>query len=165
MQKMIAPLFLLALLIIPSDGLRSSPLTVAGLTVDQKLVAISGWLSQWRDLSLRDIELLVGNAILTADWEELVKTVQVIQNVTSQLLIDLQVLKGRQAVSGAVQGGQVFMFLAYLVTIAVFYLVRHCRKHQEKVARTEFELLETKLQASRSKRRAAAARAGKQSPQ
>ena len=165
MHKMVAPLFLLALLIIPSDGLRSSPLTVAGLTVDQKLVAISGWLSQWRDLSLRDIELLVGNAILTADWEELVKTVQVIQNVTSQLLIDLQVLKGRQAVGGAVQGGQVFMFLAYLVTIAVFYLVRHCRKHQEKVARTEFELLETKLQASRSKRRAAAARAGKQSPQ
>ena len=165
MHKMVAPLFLLALLIIPSDGLRSSPLTVAGLTVDQKLVAISGWLSQWRDLSLRDIELLVGNAILTADWEELVKTVQVIQNVTSQLLIDLQVLKGRQAVSGAVQGGQVFMFLAYLATIAVFYLVKHCRKHQEKVARTEFELLETKLQASRSKRRAAAARAGKQSPQ
>ena len=174
MHKMVAPLFLLALLIIPSDGLRSSPLTVAGLTVDQKLVAISGWLSQWRDLSLRDIELLVGNAILTADWEELVKTVQVIQKVTSQLLIqcnssqlliELQILKGRQAVSGAVQGGQVFMFLAYLATIAVFYLVKHCRKHQEQVARAEFELLETKLQASRSKRRAAAARAGKQSPQ
>ena len=138
MYKMYGCLFLLALLIIPSGGLRSSPLTVAGLTVDQKLVAISGWLSQWRDLSLRDIELLVGNAILTADWEELVKTVQVIQNVTSQLLIDLQVLKGRQAVSGAVQGEQVFMFLAYLGTIAVFYLVKHCRKHQEQVARTEF---------------------------
>ena len=152
-------LFLLALLIIPSALQQQTE------TVKQKLVAISGWLSQWRDLSLRDIELLVGNAILTADWEELVKTVQVIQNVTSQLLIDLQVLKGRQAVSGAVQGGQVFMFLAYLATIAVFYLVKHCRKHQEKVARTEFELLETKLQASRSKRRAAAARAGKQSPQ
>ena len=102
---------------------------------------------------------------LLVDFTELVKIGQVIQNVTSQLLIDLQVLKGRQAVGGAVQGGQVFMFLAYLVTIAVFYLVRHSRKHQEKVARTEFELLETKLQASRSKRRAAAARAGKQSPQ
>ena len=156
---MVAPLFLLALLIIPS-ALQQQP-----RTVDQKLVALSEWLSQWKDLSLRDLELLVGNAILTADWEELVKTVQVIQNVTSQLLIDLQVLKGRQAVSGAVQGGQVFMFLAYLVTIAVFYLVKHCRKHQEEVARTEFELLEAKLQANRSKRRAAAARAGKQSPQ
>ena len=104
----------------------------------------------------------------------LFKEIGKIQNATSQLLlqcnstqllIDLQILKGRQGVSGAVQGGQVFMFLAYLGTIAVFYLVKHCRKHQEKVARTEFELLETKLQASRSKRRAAAARAGKQSPQ
>ena len=159
MHKMVAPLFLLALLIIPSDGLRSSPLTVAGLTVDQKLVAISGWLSQWSDLSLRDIELLVGNAILTADWEELVKTVQVIQNVTSQLLIDLQVLKGRQAVSGAVQGGQVFMFVAYLVTIAVLCLVKHCNKHRERLAQSEFELLEAKLQSNKAKRRAAAARA------
>ena len=57
------------------------------------------------------------------------------------------------------------MFLAYLVTIAVLYLVKHCRKHKEEVARTEFELLEAKLKANRSKRRAAAARAGKQSPQ
>ena len=135
-----ACLILLTLAVSPSTTQVVSP-----QTVNQKLDALSVWLSQWKDLSLRDLELLVGNAILTADWEELVKTVQVIQNVTSQLLIDLQVLKGRQAVGGAVQGGQVFMFLAYLVTIAVFYLVR--------------------LQASRSKRRAAAARAGKQSPQ
>ena len=102
---------------------------------------------------------------LIEDFVELVKIAQATQNETSQLLTDLQVLKGRQAVAGAVQGTQVFMFLAYLATIAVFYLVRHCRKHQEKVAREEFQLLETKLQASRSKRRAAAARAGKQSPQ
>ena len=102
---------------------------------------------------------------LLVDFADLVKTVQVTQNVTSQLLIDLQVLKGRQAVAGAIQGAQIFMFLAYLVTISVFYLVKHCKKHQEKVALEEFELLETKLQASKSKRRAAAARTGKPSPQ
>ena len=165
---MLAPLLLLAALIIPSAPQQQPR------TVDQQLVALSEWLRQWKDLSLRDLELLVGYAITTADFEELVNTVQAILNATSQLLlqcnttqllIDLQVLKGRQAVGGAVQGGQVFMFLAYLVTIAVFYLVKHCRKHQEEVARTEFELLEAKLQANRSKRRAAAARAGKQSPQ
>ena len=173
---------LLALLIIPSALQQFPP-----LTVKQHLDAIDEWLDQWRtlssgsqaqiiesqlsqELSLKEV---VAEAVdvraqledLLVDFAELVKTAQVIQNVTSQLLIDLQVLKGRQAVGGAVQGGQVFMFLAYLATIAVFYLVKHCRKHQEKVARTEFELLETKLQASRSKRRAAAARAGKQSPQ
>ena len=79
-----------------------------------------------------------------------------------QLLVDLQVLKGRQAVAGAIQGAQVFMFLAYLGTIFVFYLVRHCKKHHEKVAKEEFEVL---YQASRSKRRAAAAKAAKQAPQ
>ena len=185
---MLAPLFLLALLIIPSALQQETE------TVSQKFAKLGGWLERWRDQSVDSQVLIVSNqgAItsnqqdledtlahtraeaagvkaqleeLLVDFTELVKIGQVIQNVTSQLLIDLQVLKGRQAVGGAVQGGQVFMFLAYLVTIAVFYLVRHCRKHQEKVARTEFELLETKLQASRSKRRAAAARAGKQSPQ
>ena len=127
-----------------------------------------------REVAAAGVEVRAQLEQLLVDFTELVKIGQVIQNATSQLLlqcnssqllIDLQILKGRQAVSGAVQGGQVFMFLAYLVTIAVFYLVKHCRKHQEEVARTEFELLETKLQASRSKRRAAAARAGKQSPQ
>ena len=155
-------LFLLALLIIPS-ALQQQP-----RTVDQKLVALSEWLSQWKDQSSRDQELLVGNAILTADWEELVNTVQAILNATSQLLlqcnttqllIDLQILKGRQAVSGAVQGGQVFMFVAYLVTIAVLCLVKHCNKHRERLAQSEFELLEAKLQSNKAKRRAAAARA------
>ena len=68
------------------------------------------------------------NEQLLVDFADLVKTVQVTQNVTSQLLVDLQVLKGRQAVAGAIQGAQVFMFLAYLVTISVFYLVKHYKK-------------------------------------
>ena len=105
------------------------------------------------------------NEQLLVDFAVLVQTVKEAQNVTSQLVIDLQVLKGRQAVAGAIQGAQVCMFLAYLGTIFVFYLVKHCKKHHEKVAREEFELLESKLQASRSKQRAAAARAAKQSPQ
>ena len=169
---MLAPLLLLAGLILPSAQQPQ--------TVDSRISSLDTYVRQWqeassaRELSTRSavndiVEAAAGVKAqleeLLVDFTELVKIGQVIQNVTSQLLIDLQVLKGRQAVGGAVQGGQVFMFLAYLVTIAVFYLVRHCRKHQEKVARTEFELLETKLQASRSKRRAAAARAGKQSPQ
>ena len=105
------------------------------------------------------------NEQLLVDFADLVKTVKVTQNVTSQLLVDLQVLKGRQAVAGAIQGAQVFMFLAYLSTIFVFYLVKHCKKHHEKAATTRREEFEQLYQASRSKRRAAAARAAKQSPQ
>ena len=87
------------------------------------------------------------------------------QNLTSQLLTDLQVLKGRQVVSGGVQGVQVFMFVSYLITICILCVVKHCNKHRESVAQEEFELLEARLAASKAKRRAAAARASKQSPQ
>ena len=168
-------LCLLALLIIPS-ALQQQP-----RTVDQKLVALGEWLEQWKNLSLDNQVLLIEGQLsqelslkevvaeavgvraqleeLLVDFAELVKIAQVTQNVTSQLLTDLQVLKGRQAVSGAVQGGQVFMFVAYLVTIAVLCLVKHCNKHRERVAQSEFELLEAKLQSNKAKRRAAAARA------
>ena len=172
---MLAPLLLLAALILPS-ALQQQTKTVE-LQTHNKIVELGGWLERWRDLSSNN-QVATGQALeriaaagievraqleqLQVDLTDLIQIVQVSQaNVTR----DLEILRGRQAVGGAVQGAQVFMFLAYLATISVFYLVRHCRKHQEKVAREEFELLETKLQASRSKRLAAAARAGKQSPQ
>ena len=165
-----ACLILLTLAVGPSTTQVVSP-----QTVNQKLDALSVWLNQWKDLSLSDLELVLEHSILTADWDKLVETVQVVQNATnqlllqcnsSQLLIDLEVLKSRQAVAGAIQGAQVFLFLAYLATIAVCYLVKRCRKHQKEIAKAEFELLETKLQASRSRRRAAAAaRTNKQTPQ
>ena len=185
---MVGPLLLLASLIIPSALQQQAE------TVEEKLEVISDWLVDWKTLS-SDAQLLITrnqgkiadnqdnlqdtlnevvaeatevkaqNEQLLVDLADLVKTVQGTQNVTSQLLVDLHVLKGRQAVAGTIQGAQVFMFLAYLSTLFVFYLVKHCKKHHKKAAREEFELLESKLQASRNKRRAAAARAAKQSPQ
>ena len=146
---MLGPLLLLAVFILPSASPQNSPTTCVSKSSERDYAV-------YLKRTVEAIEVVV---------EELVKLVNVTKANVTQILIDLQTLRGRQAVSGAVQGGQVFMFVAYLVTIAVFYLVKHCRKHQEKVARTEFELLETKLQASRSKRRAAAARADKQSTQ
>ena len=128
----------------------------AGSTVDQKFDALSVWLNMWKDSSEYDLGFLMLNAT----------SVLLDQCNSSQLLIDLGVLKSRQAVAGAIQGAQVFLFLAYLATIAVCYLVKRCRKHQKEIAKAEFELLETKLQASRSRRRAAAAaRTNKQTPQ
>ena len=146
---MLAPLLLLAVFILPSASPQNSPSTCVSKSSERDYAV-------YLKRTVEAIEVVV---------EELVKLVNVTKANVTHILIDLQTLRGRQAVSGAVQGGQVFMFVAYLVTIAVFYLVKHCKKHQQEVARTEFELLEAKLQASRSKRRAAAARAGKQSPQ
>ena len=172
-----ACLILLTLAVSPSATLEAPGNLVfsAGSTVDQKLDALNVWLNLWKDWSAYDLELLVRNSQLQADWEKLVEAVQVVQNATNQLLlqcnssqlpIDLEVLKSRQAVAGAIQGAQVFLFLAYLATIAVCYLVKRCRKHQKEIAKAEFEMLETKLQASRSRRRAAAAaRTNKQTSQ
>ena len=147
----------------------------AGATASQKLDALREWLNLWQDSSEYDLGLLLRNTQLEADWLALVETVQAIQNATnqlllpcnsSQLLIDLEVLKSRQAVAGAIQAVQVFLFLAYLATIAVCYLIKRCREHQKKVAKAEFELLERKLSTSRSRRRAAAAaRTNIQTPQ
>ena len=146
---MLAPLLLLAVFILPSASPQNSPSTCVSKSSERDYAV-------YLKKTVEAIEVVV---------EELVKLVNVTKANVTHILIDLQTLRGRQAVSGAVQGGQVFMFVAYLVTIAVFYLVKHCRKHQQEVVRTECELLEARLQASRSKRRAAAARADKQSPQ
>ena len=158
-----ACLILLTLAISPSTTLEAPGNLVfsAGSTVDQKLDALNIWLNLWEDWSSYDLELLISFAGQVNATSELL-----LQCNSSQVLIDLKVLKSRQAVAGAIQGAQVFMFLAYLVTIAVCYLVKHCRKHQEEIAKADFELLETKLQASRSRRRAAAAaRTNKQTSQ
>ena len=159
-----ACLILLTLAVSPSTTQQQTQ------TVHQRLDVIGDWLEQWKTLSLETLQLLLEFQVNEADLAVALRGVvdKVIQNVTSQLLlqcnstqllIDLQILKGRQAVSGAVQGGQVFMFVAYLVTIAVLCLVKHCNKHRERLAQSEFELLEAKLQSNKAKRRAAAARA------
>ena len=166
-----ACLILLTLAVSPSTTQQQTQ------TVNQRLDVIGDWLEQWKTVSLETLQLLLADSygkghLALALYEVSDRVIQnftsqlLLQCNSSQLLIDLQVLKGRQAVAGAVQGAQVFMFLAYLVTIAVCYLVKHCRKHQEEIAKADFELLETKLQASRSRRRAAAAaRTNKQTPQ
>ena len=160
MCSMQACLILLSLAVSPSNTqavvqLRDLVFS-AGSTVDQKFDALSVWLNLWKDSSEYDLGFLMLNAT----------SVLLDQCNSSQLLIDLGVLKSRQAVAGAIQGAQVFLFLAYLATIAVCYLVKRCRKHQKEIAKAEFEMLETKLQASRSRRRAAAAaRTNKQTSQ
>ena len=63
-------------------------------------------------------------AQLLVDFTELVKIAQVTQNATSQLLAGLQTLRGPQAVSASVQVSQVLMFVGYLLTIFIVYMVK-----------------------------------------
>ena len=159
MFSMYGCLLLLALAISPSAPQQET------ITAEQSIVALAELLGEWKTQTtvtnnlfatgLDDIEdeaarVKALNEQFLVDFADLVKTVQETQNVTSQLLVDLQVLKGRQAVAGAIQGAQVFMFLAYLSTIFVIYLVKHCKKHHEKAATTRREEFEQLYQASRA---------------
>ena len=65
-------------------------------------------------------------------------------------------MKGRQAASAALQVIQFLLFAGYLITLAVNYAVRKCKKHRKKKVEEEVELLEQKLQDRKSRRRAAA---------
>ena len=168
---MLGSLLLLAVFIIPSARPQNANLCLRKHEECTELADSCWELTKLVELK-RDIGKVLAAVAELAKIAELVKLANVTQANVTQLLIDQQILKGRQAVSGAVQGGQVFMFVAYLLTIAVLYLVKHCNKHRKRVAQenqlraqSEFELLEAKLQASRNKRRASAARANKQSPQ
>ena len=109
-----------------------------------------------REVAAAGVEVRAQLEQLQVDFTELIKLIQVTQANMTQILIDLQILKGRQAVSGAVQGGQVFMFAAYLLTITVLYLVKHCKKQQRRIRDEEIELMDQKNEERRSRRRAAA---------
>ena len=101
---------------------------------------------------------------LLKEVSDILEAAQLIRNTTSQLLTDLQTLRGRQAVSGAVQVSQVLMFLAYILTIFVAYMVKYCQEARARHQTQEFELIEARLMESKSKRRAAASRAKNTSP-
>ena len=74
------------------------------------------------------------------------------------LATEVNVLKGRQAASAALQVIQFLLFAGYLVALAVNYVVKKCRKHSKKRGEETVELLEQRLQERKSRRRAAAAR-------
>ena len=94
----------------------------------------------------------------STEIRELLAIVGATQNATSQLLTELDTLRGRQAASAAVQASQVLMLVVYFLTIISIYVVKRCRKVREKSQRKEFELLEKQLRSSKAKRRAAAAK-------
>ena len=93
-----------------------------------------------------------------AAQEEFRAQIETLKNATAQLLEELSVVRGRQAASSAVQASQVILLLGYFITILVIFCIKRCKKHQEEVAKAEFELLEANLRSSKARRRAAAAK-------
>ena len=150
---MLSSLLLPALLILPCALQQQTK------TVDQKLDDLAEWLDRWRTYSSDTQVLITDNQVeIHAEVSEILAIVGATQNATSQLRTELDTLRGRQAVTAAVQASQVLLFVVYLLTIISIYVVKRCRKVREKSKRKEFELLEKQLRSSKAKRRAAAAK-------
>ena len=82
--------------------------------------------------------------------------IEAVQNTTSEILVKLDILKGRQAASAALQVTQFFLFVGYLLTLAILYAVKKCRQHRARQVEEEVELMEQKLMDRKARRRAAA---------
>ena len=166
---MLSSLLLLALLILPSALQQQRTVEQRIDTVYQGVTrAVENQVSLATDLGKIEAEavgvraqletLLAGFTLQSTEIRELLAIVGATQNATSQLLTELDTLRGRQAVSAAVQASQVLMLVVYLLTAISIYVVKRCRKVREKSQRKEFELLEKQLRSSKAKRRAAAAK-------
>ena len=131
-----ACLILLTLAVSPSTTQVVSPSTVS-----QKLDVIADWLG-----------------MAEAEGVPVVVKLEKLENATSRLLKELDIVRSRQAASAAVQASQVIMMVAYFLTILCVYIVKRCQKVSEKSKRKEFERLEMQLRSSKAKRRAAAAK-------
>ena len=83
---------------------------------------------------------------------------EVVQNATSEILSELETLRGRQAVAATIQVVQLLLFLTYLVVQGVLYVVKKCKKHHARKVEEEIEMMESRLMQRKSKRRAAAAK-------
>ena len=131
-----ACLILLTLAVSPSTTQVVSP-----QTVNQKLDVIADWLG-----------------MAEAEAVPVVVKLEKLENATSRLLKELDIVRSRQAASAAVQASQVIMMVTYFLTILSVYIVKRCQKVSEKSKRKEFERLEMQLRSSKAKRRAAAAK-------
>ena len=107
---------------------------------------------------LQDISMKIYS--LTEEVERLTVKVGAGFNASiGDLATELDVLKGRQAASAALQVVQFFLFAGYLITLAVLYVVKKYKKYRKKQVEEEVEVMEQKLQDRKERRRAAATRA------
>ena len=160
MQNMVSFILLLTPLIVPSS---TQTRTVTLESLDQRLEQLKVkaavyYLALEAYYQALDDQYIEHFTLQSADIKEIIAVVGATQNATSQLLTELDTLKGRQAVSAAVQASQVFLFVVYLLTIISIYVVKRCQKVREESQRREFELLERKLLSNKARRRAAAAK-------
>ena len=159
---MLSSRLLLALLFLPSALQLQGTVEQRIDTVFQGVTrAVENQVSLATDLGKIEAEAVGVRAqleTLLADSTLQSAVLVLVQNATSQLLAELDTLRGRQAASATVQASQVLLLVVYFLTIISIHVVKRCRKVREKSQRKEFERLEKQLRSSKDKRRAAAAK-------
>ena len=88
-----------------------------------------------------------------------------VQNATSQILSKLDSLKNREALAATIQVFQLLLFLGYLLVLAILCAVKKCKKDRARQVEEEVELMESRLQDRKARRRAAAAKKAGQETQ
>ena len=159
---MFSPVFLPALLLTSAwaQQVPTASLEVIGQLVAQSSVLLGDKL----DTLLADSTLhrhdrpLAESMLQSTEFIELLATVQSVLNATSQLQEDIELVRGRQAASAAVQATQLLILAVYFMTIFSIYLVKRCQEAREKSQQKDFELLEQQLRQRRHQRRTAAAK-------
>ena len=153
---MVNPVFLPALLLTSAWAQQPLP---SSLELIAKLVASSGIETHEKlDTLLADDTCNDSIDLVKEVLRELVVDIQSVLNATSQLQEDVELVRGRQAASAAVQATQLLILTLYFVTLFSIYLVKRCQEAREKSQQKDFELLEQHLRQRRHQRRTAAAK-------
>ena len=79
------------------------------------------------------------------EYEKKQNAFAVLVNVTSELTLQLDVPKGRQAVSAALAAIQFSVMVLYLLTVRIMTIVKKCKKKEAELLETQLEELESRL--------------------
>ena len=90
--------------------------------------------------------------------QRIIDTVKAVHNAPRTNSEELDIVKKRQAVAAAISALQFLLFLLYMGVKKAIYTVKKCRKHHARLAEEEIELIESRLENRKAKRRAQAAR-------
>ena len=140
--------------------------SVVSETTNQKLDRILASIEQKNDYANgRARNRAVEHTKLKDELDNVILAANGFNQTLNHLLEENETLRKIQAAAAAISVTQLLIVIIYLLVIGVSYLVKRCKKHQKKLAEEELELIETRLQERKSKRRAAASRTKSISPQ
>ena len=126
-------------------------------TTDQKLDRILANIEQKNDYAnVRARNRAVEHTKLKDELDNVILAANGFNQTLNHLLEENETLRKRQAAAAAISVAQLLIFLAYLGTIGISYLVKCFKKQQEKQLVENLELMESRLQERKNKRRSAA---------